>query len=428
MGKAISSRTRLQIKEDIGVQSGILVMGSASATSDTASLIDTYGLARAGTNGWIGRQAVIVTPAGSIVAGEKRFISASIAGDVTISPVWSAASTILDAYHIWELFREEDIDIIINQAIREVERLCFQNKQAIDILTLTDTLEYALDTAFINLHRVEYVKSIGVDHLLDDCEAAWTAGSSVTATADSTFTKVGTYSAKFVVAAGAASGATLCYKDITSVDLSDSDKVEIWWYNSIATTAGQLQFMLGATAAIGSPLETINIPAMSASTWYRHSISLANRHLDTAIISIGVRQASGVDLGAFTFYLDDVRSVLDGSKDYEELNHEYWDIVPSSTAPKLYLESEALSIIGTEKQLRLSGGRLAATLSSDSATSEIDPAWLVERCILKILQNHQKSPQLTLAQREDWRTRWSQSERDKMRIASRIENYTKWVS
>lgn len=397
MAIPIQSRTRLQIRQAIGVALGVLKTGTTSSTSDTSSLVDTYGLVDGANDNYRGRQVVIVTPAGSIVAGEKSFVSSSVTTDATCAPVFTASITILDAYEMWQIFLAEDIESLINLAIMEVSSQCFQLKQATDVFTLEDTYEYAI-SSFKGLNKVEYVYSIAVDHLLENCEDAWTAGTSVTATADTAFKKVGTYSAKFVVAAGAASGATLGYEDITEVDISDADKIEFWMYSSIALTAGQLQSMLGATAAIASPLETINIPAMDAATWYRLEISLANPHLDTAIISLGVRQASGVDVGAFTFYLDDIHAVLANSKEYKELNPQHWDVVKGSS-PKLMLTAAGKSVIGDNKQLRLSGYQLPVLLNADATVSEIEPSWLVKRVWLEALRNHAKSPQLTLADR-----------------------------
>ena len=427
MPPVIQSRTLKNIRQDAGIALGVLIKGTASSTLDTSSLIDTYGLIGGALNSYRDRQVVIVTPVGSIVAGEKSFVSSSISTDATCAPVFTAAITDGDAYEMWQLFLQEEIDDLINQAIQEVTQICLQLKEATDIFSLPNTYEYVL-TDFKGLYKVEYVSSIGIEHLLDNCEDAWTAGTSVTASADTAFKKKGTYSAKFVVDAAAASGATLCYEDISSVDLSDSDKVEFWMYSSIALTAGQLQFMLGATAAIASPLETIDIPAMDASTWYRHSLSLANPHLDTAIISIGVRQAAGVDVGAFTFYLDEVDAVLANSKIYKELIPEYWDIVKGSS-PKLKLPSNGLSVTGTDKQLRLSGFAIPALLTADADVSEIDPAWLVNKVIGEALLNHAKSPQLTLSDRLGiGQTRLARAERDKTRISSAILPNTKWTT
>lgn len=215
---------------------------------------------------------------------------------------------------------------------------------------------------------------------------SWTAGTNVTHTADETFEKVGTACAKFVVDATATSGATLCYEDISSVDISNCDKVEFWMYSSIALTAGQLQFMLGATAAIASPLETINIPAMTAATWYKHCLSLANPHLDTAIISIGVRQASGVDVGAFTFYLDDVNAIKNNSRIFERLNPDFWSIVQATT-PLLKLTQNGYAVITNNRMLRLSGYQIPAELSAEDSTSEVDPEYVIAKATAYLLMS-----------------------------------------
>ncbi len=340
MARPLQSRTLKNIRQDIGTILGVLITGTATSTVDASSLLDTYGLVKGGTNEYRGRQVVIVTPVGSIVAGSKSFVASSVSTDATCAPVFLASITLGDAYEMWSIFLQEEINTLINLAIMEVSDDCLQLKQTTDIITLEDTYEYAL-TSFKGLNRVEYAESIGIDHLLSDCETAWTGGTGTTSTADATFKKKGTYCSKNVVV-GVGATTILCYTAITSVDISDCDKIEFWMYSSIALTAGQLQIHLSSTAAIASAEETIDFPAMTAATWYRHSLSMEAPHSDSAIISIGIYQVANV--ADFTFYVDKVDAVLANSKVYKELNPQWWDVVKGST-PKLRLAPEGLEII-----------------------------------------------------------------------------------
>ena len=378
----ISSKTRLLIRQAIGYALGKIIVSEVTATKDSSSLWDTYGLAKGGTNEYNGRQVQINVPVGSIAAGEKSFVSSFDATnkDATMSPAFSAALTDGDTYEMWQDYTIEEVNNKINQAIIGATDDILLDKEDHSLIKLENIYEYTIPTGFVAIDQIEYEYSKGIYHLLSDCEVVWTAGTSVTATADATFEKVGTYCAKFVVAAGAASGATLCYKDISEVDISDCDKVDFWMYSSIAITAGQLQFMLGATAAIASPLETIDIPAMSAGTFYRHSISLANPHSDTAIISIGVRQASGVDVGAFTFYLDEVETVKDNSRIYRMLSPDFWTIVQASTN-LLKLDENGYSKVGNNRLLRLTGYQVPAEISADTTSCDIDPDYVIAKTV-----------------------------------------------
>jgi len=329
---------------------------------------------------------------GGTTVGEIAFVSSFTSPTLTFAPAFDYAIKATQEYELWEEpYTIEAVNNVINQAIiSATDEIITDKVDSTSLIKLANVYEYAIPTGFVALYDVEYEYSVGVKHLLSDCESAWTAATSVTSSADSTFEKVGAACAKLVVADAAASGATLCYEDITEVDISDSDKVEFWMYSSIALTAGQLQFMLGATAAIASPLETIDIPAMSAATWYKHSLSLANPHSDTAIISIGVRQASGTDVGAFTFYIDEVAAILDKSRVFKPLRSDHWGIVQASTN-LLQLDTVAYSIVGNNKMLRLSGYQIPAELTDDTTACTIDPEYVVAYTTAMLLMSHARS-------------------------------------
>ncbi len=140
--------------------------------------------------------------------------------------------------------------------------------------------------------------------LIDDCETAWTAGASVTASVDTSDFQVGAGSAKLVVATGAAAGGILGYHAISSKNLSQHNSVSLRVKSSVACDASDLQLCLDDTAAIASPLETLNLPALVANTETKVVLTLAAAASDTAIISVGVKMA--VDKGAFTLHIDQI--------------------------------------------------------------------------------------------------------------------------
>ncbi|KKL79437.1 hypothetical protein LCGC14_2014820, partial [marine sediment metagenome] len=63
MPQPVISRTRTQIREQIGrnLGSDIFQLVEATSTIDTATLIATYSLAKGGDNEYKGRQVVLVT-------------------------------------------------------------------------------------------------------------------------------------------------------------------------------------------------------------------------------------------------------------------------------------------------------------------------------------------------------------------------------
>uniref|UniRef100_A0A6M3IHX4 Uncharacterized protein n=1 Tax=viral metagenome TaxID=1070528 RepID=A0A6M3IHX4_9ZZZZ len=428
MTTPFQTRTRLQIRESIGFALNDMILISASSSVDTTSLIAVYSLFKGGDDEYNGRQVVCVTPAGSIVAAEKSWVSDfnATTKDATVSPAFTANIIVNDLFEMWKVFTVEEVNDAINQAIMDVTKDTLQIKQLTSQYVDSNEYEYNALSDFVGLYQVEYAYSVGTEHTLDTCDSVWTAGSAnVTVTADTAFKKLGTASMKAVEDGGSGTNAKLCYKTISSTDLDDCDKVEFWMYSSIALTAGQLQIKLDDTAAIASALEAISIPAMSANTWYRHVLSLANPHTDVDIISIGIFQVA--DVGAFTFYVDDVRANLSTSKDYRILNPDYWRVIKDTT-PYLKLTSDGLGIVGDNTQLRLTGYQLPALLDADATESEIDPGYLINKVTGELMLNHSKSSRLDIQNREKIaQVRLEKAEKDKTGIRFKPAQNVRWV-
>jgi hypothetical protein len=164
----------------------------------------------------------------------------------------------------------------------------------------TDTMKSVLTTVTIPASTAV---------VIEDCEDAWNeqAVADVTATADSGTKQVGSNSAKFAIGANVAAGTIIGSESISSTNLSPYTHIYAWVYSSVALDAGDMQLLLDNTANCASPLEIINIPAITATTWTRVRVPLASPDSDLAIISIGLKMV--VDKGAFDFYIDDVNAV-----------------------------------------------------------------------------------------------------------------------
>lgn len=139
----------------------------------------------------------------------------------------------------------------------------------------------------------------------DDDPIAWADGSGgdVTPARETTTKKEGTASVKLTVAAGAGVE-LLAYHNITSIDLTGYDSVGFWFYSSVALNASDLQFLIDDTNGCGTPLETINFPAIAATTWTWVNLTLADPSALGAVLSIGIKQA--VDKGAMVLYIDQI--------------------------------------------------------------------------------------------------------------------------
>lgn len=424
MATAIQSLTRGALRRSIGKNLGILIDGTATFGGSATLLSDTKNLVGA-VDEYNGREIMIYDATGSIVDGETSMVTDfDGASTATCLPVFSAVTTLGDQYELWKSpWRIADINDAINQAINEVSNRALKIKETHTTFTESDKHLYDVLSGFTHVTKLEYAAS-RTYHLLDNCEAAWTGGTGTTTTADSAFKKVGNYSSKNV-AASVGVTTILCYKAISSTDISDCDKVEFWMYSSIALTAGQLQIHLDDTAAIASALESIDIPAMDAGTWYKHSLTLANPHLDTAIISIGIYQVANV--ADFTFYIDEVEAVDSRGVDYKEVPLEYWNIAKGST-PYLQLTEDGLSITGENTKLRLTGYQIPSRLDADSSTSEIDPAYIIAKVTGHLLVSHAKSRTLDIEDRANLSKYWlSEADRKKLEITVSIPGGSRLV-
>jgi len=138
------------------------------------------------------------------------------------------------------------------------------------------------------------------------CDSAWTAKSNVTCTADTAVKREGSASAKCALAAGFTTG-LIATTDFAAKDLSRYDKIHLRIRSSGAQSAGVLQLCLDNTAVCASPLETLDIPAVSADTWYDFYLDLVYPSGLTAVISVGLNATA--DPGAVNIWLDKVEAI-----------------------------------------------------------------------------------------------------------------------
>jgi len=377
MGTPSQSRTRADIRQAIGYNLGAVIVGEATSAGSTSTLTDNYNLARSGDDEFEGRQVLIIDPAGSIVAGEKSFVTSSANGTVSLVPSFSAATADGDDYEMWQTpFTVEKINSKVNEVISLATQGCLQDKVTAETFTEKDRYEYPIPTGFKAISKVEYVSEVGEEHVLEYCDAVWDelVDGDVTASIDTTIEQEGSACLKLVVAAGCAAGDILATQNITSVDLSDCDTVEIWVRASTALDAGDIQLLLDNTASCASPVETLNIPATAANTWTRHSLTLANPENDGAIISIGLKMA--VDKGAFTLYTDYILAVDSKSRVYDILPYDKWGIVHGSTN-YIRLTPGGLAEVGNARVLRLTSYQLPDLMTADTDTCDIDPEYVI---------------------------------------------------
>ena len=224
------------------------------------------------------------------------------------------------------------------------------------------------------INRLYYRNKV-TSTLLHSCNAAFdeTVDSDITVTVDTEDKKRGTGSNKFVIAAGASAG-DIATDSIASKDISKYDYLECWIKSTVATSAGNLKILLDDSASCASPIETLDVPALTANTWTYVRIALANPETDTAIISIGLEYDA--DLNACQVRLDDIKVVENDTADWVILPKHLWRI--DRSARDLILSDSARLEVGYNL-LKIQGGDKPALLSTETATSEIDDSYIIAR-------------------------------------------------
>src|SRR3990167_5067148 len=142
--------------------------------------------------------------------------------------------------------------------------------------------------------------------LIEDCEDVWVAGTGASVISVVTG-KVGTYCVRDTTTTLGASA--LMMTEIIAKDLTTYDGVYFWFGSSVNTAAGDI-------ALCATPLEVLNIPALTAATWKQCFARLADPSLLASLISVGMRQVT--DLADGTFDIDDVQALkeIDGIKSW----------------------------------------------------------------------------------------------------------------
>jgi hypothetical protein len=144
--------------------------------------------------------------------------------------------------------------------------------------------------------------------VLEDCEDAWNEDvpSGITVLVDAVDKTVGLNSVELTIADGESAGAILSEAISPAISLLGYTHIEFWIKSSVNTAAGNFQILLDNDAKCVSPLETLNVPALTAGSWTHVRLTLANPGLDISIASIGIKYA--VDIGACVVNIDDFKA------------------------------------------------------------------------------------------------------------------------
>ena len=378
----VQGRTRKELRQSIGYNLGALKAGTATGGT-TETLIDTKTL-RGGNDTYNGK-LILITDASDGTTQDTPFIDDYTASSTTIAFQHALSFTVAsgDTYEIWdEPYDPAVIHDFINQAIIDVTGQAYDAIENPDMSSSPHTalfadgktLRFDIPSNISIINRLYYRSSISFTRL-HSCNTAFdeTVDSDITVTVDTQDKKQGTGSNKFVIAAGASAG-DIATDSISSKDISKYDYLEGWIKSTVATSAGNLKILLDDSASCASPIETLNVPALSADTWTYFRVALANPETDTAIISIGLEYDS--DLGACQVRLDDLKLVQNDTAIWEIFPKHLWKIDRSSR--DLILTDSGKFEAGYT-MLKISGGDKPALLSADTTSSEVDDSYIIAR-------------------------------------------------
>ncbi len=428
MAQVIQDRNRQEIRQAIGYNAGCLKVGEATSNGDTTSLIDAKTFAPFADDGINGNQIMMrAGTAGNI--GQTTFVAdfADSGEDATLYPALPSSTADGDTFEMWSNgVTIEQVNEMINEAMIEVTNECLQDKTDVSFYTEWDIDEDTIPTGFVAIHTVEYVNDLGDTALIDTCDTLWTAGdSNTTVSLDTEQMRTGGACNKFTVGAGLGINSLIATKAITATNMSNWDTIEFSFRSSITLTSGQLTFCMDDTALCASPIEAIDIPAITANTWTRVLLTMGYPNLDTAIISIGIKQVA--DVGACLLWIDDVWGLKAQSRKYRMLHPHWWDIV-GGTTKYLKLTPEAKAIIGSPTLLRLKGYQKASLLSDDTTDSTIDPDYIIAAVTGRLLMSEAITPGLDTKGRMSRAQYWlDQAERKRLLISTNLAAGTRFI-
>tara|TARA_R100000808_G_scaffold21236_1_gene45920 strand:+ start:5875 stop:7137 length:1263 start_codon:yes stop_codon:yes gene_type:complete len=370
----VQGRTRKQLRQSIGYNLGVLKAGTATGgTNNTLIDVNTF---RGGDDTYNGK-IILVTDASDGTTQTTQYVNDYTASNNTVQFQQNASFTVAsgDTYEIWDdAYEPEVIEEFINQAIIDATGQAYDPVEDVSLHADNRNMRFDIPSNISIINRLYYRNKV-TSTLLHSCNAAFdeTVDSDITVTVDTEDKKRGTGSNKFVIAAGASAG-DIATDSISSKDISKYDYLECWVKSTVATSAGNLKILLDDSASCASPIETLEVPALTANTWTYVRIALANPETDTAIISIGLEYDS--DLGACQVRLDDIKVVQNDTAEWTIFPKHLWRI--DRNARDLILTDSGRLEAGYSL-LKIQGGDKPALLTTETATSEIDDSYIIAR-------------------------------------------------
>jgi hypothetical protein len=418
----LADRTREQIRVAIGYNLGAVFLSTADS-GDSASVVD--GQARGNIDTENGKWIVSTSGAND---GEIRQVIDTVVSsngvDMTVDEFTNSVSTM--TYERWsERYNPVSIHEFINTAVLGLYGRAYNPDEYPDVTSSSaatalhgagSVARFDIPSGFSMINRLEYRSSF-TSTSIHSCDAVFdesgtssstlAQNANITATADTEDKKQGTASNRFVYAAGASAGDKTT-DSITSKDISGYDYIEGWVKIALAagTSAGNLKILLDDTVRCASPLEELNVPALTNDTWTYFRVPLATPELDTAIISVGLEYDA--DLTACTVWIDDLKAVKNDEAVWTPVSNRLWHI--DKNTRDLILSSAGRSTIGYS-MMKIVGGDEPTLLTADATANEVSDDYVIAKATALALSAYGPENERTERQIAMWEARASQAYR-----------------
>lgn len=368
----LQGRTRAELRQSIGYNLGAVYVSAASGNGSTTSEVVDNTLIGADDN-HNGKWVVFNDANGT--SGQITRVSdyASSGTTLTVSPALAATSATSDTYELWDdIYNPTALNEFINQAILDSTGVAWDPVESLALHTDGATLRYDVPSGISMVKNIYYRRSVDFTRL-HACATVFdeSVDDHISAELDTKDKKQGAQSCKFTFSSSTVAGEKAT-DSIASKDISGYDYIEFWIKSTVATADGNLQLHLDNHTNCQSPIETVDIDALSADTWTFVRSSLSNPELNTAIISVGLDM--NVDVAPCTVWLDDISVVKNDTAQWEKIPRNLWKI--DKEAKDIVFDNYAHGV-ARYNLLKIVGGDKPALLTSDSAPAEIDEQYII---------------------------------------------------
>lgn len=266
-----------------------------SALDDVETKLDTINTSLGTVNTSVG---TVNTTLGTALPRKAMSSGTSAGADQTMSWAASAAQDTADF-----------VDYTSPATQRDKYIVSIKNPSAITVLNARVYNKLAtFGGATINSLLTSFNVAASTLLAVEDCEDAWNelaTPAEITSDVDAADYKVGSKAVKITASAAFTTG--IVATEVISKNLTNYDHLRLWIKSDVLTASGDIQILLDNTAECASPLETLNVPGLTANTWTLVYLPLSDPSLLSAVISIGLK--INVDKGAQNIWVDDVQGL-----------------------------------------------------------------------------------------------------------------------